>query len=162
MAINLDRLSFGPRLWDLIQQLNRFQDNVANATVVIPPPGPTPATSVISTTYNCPPTVAVNDVVYLSAADTVDKADADVPSTQEPLIGMVLSKPTAVTAIVQYYGEMPGWGGLTPGATYYLTDVAGVISDVAPTATGKIVQRVGFARSATILVVMVDRDYQVL
>lgn len=109
-------------------------------------------------TYNCPITVAVLDVVYLSSADNVDKADAD-DASKRPLVGFVVTKPTTTTATVLYYGELDGFVGLTPGSTYYLSATPGQVTDVAPSASGNIIQRVGFARSTTKLVLMIDRDY---
>ena len=117
--------------------------------------------SAVQGTYTCPAGVAVLDAVYLSGAGAVDLADADDVSKQ-PLIGIVDSKPGATTAIVTYYGEVSGFVGLTPGDTYYLSITPGQITNVAPVNPGEIVQRIGFAKSATVLVVMVDRDWTVL
>lgn len=127
------------------------------ADVTIPGGGAGTA-AVLSSVYACPVGVAVRDAVYLSAADGVDQADSD-DSSKQPLIGIVVSKPSAITAIVAYYGEVTGFVGLTPGATYYLGTVPGTITTVAPTTPGNIVQRIGFARSATTLVVFTDRDW---
>lgn len=114
--------------------------------------------SAVQGTYTCPAGVAVLDAVYLSAAGAVDQADADDVSKQ-PLIGIVASKPGATTAIVTYYGELGGFVGLTPGDTYYLSTTPGQITNVAPGNPGDIVQRIGFAKDATTLMVMVDRDW---
>lgn len=118
-------------------------------------------TGVVDGNYNCPITVIINDVVYLSSSDTVDKADADDGSKQ-PVIGFVVSKPTTTTAIVRYYGELAGFGGLITGSTYYLSITPGLITATAPTIPPVIVQRVGFAKSATTLMIMIDRDFTVL
>lgn len=121
-----------------------------------------PSSAIVSvTSYGCDAGVAVNDVVYLSAADTVGKGDADDPGKQ-PVIGFVRSKPDATHAIVQYYGELGGFIGLTPGATYFISTTPGLIVTPPPSGTGTVVQRVGFARNANTLMCMVDRDYDVL
>lgn len=140
----------------------------AGVTAIAGPPGQVDVTipggsgtAAVQGTYTCPVTVVVRDAVYLSAADTVDQADADDASKQ-PLIGIVDSKPGATTAIVTYYGEVSGFVGLTPGDTYYLSTTPGQITNVAPSNPGDIVQRIGFAKSATVLMVMVDRDWTVL
>lgn len=114
--------------------------------------------AVLSSVYSCDPGVSVLDAVYLSAADTVALADSD-DAMKQPLIGIVESKPTAVTCVVAYYGEVTGFVGLTPGATYFLGTVPGTITTVAPSTPGNIVQRIGFARNATTLVVFTDRDW---
>lgn len=108
--------------------------------------------------YTCPSGIAVRDAVYLSSSGACDKADAD-DATKQPLIGVVVSKPTAFTAVVQYHGEVGGYAGLIPGATYYLSTVPGQITSTPPSASGDIVQRIGFAKTASVLVLMVDRDY---
>jgi hypothetical protein len=108
--------------------------------------------------YGCPITVSVLDVVYLSSANTVDQADAD-DVTKRPLVGIVIAKPTTTSATVLYYGELDGFTGLTPGDTYYLSTTPGQLTATAPTASGSIQQRVGFARSTTRFVLMIDRDW---
>lgn len=111
--------------------------------------------------YICDSSLTVLDVVYLSAADTVDLADANGIGTQ-PVVGFILEKPTPTTAKVQYSGEIDGFTGLIVGATYYLSEIPGQITDESPTVSGSIVQRVGFAKNTTTLVVMIDRDYTIL
>lgn len=110
--------------------------------------------------YACPTTVAVGEAVYLSAADTVDKADAT--DNTKIAIGVVTSKPTTTSAVVALFGEAPVFSGLTPGATYYLATTPGAVTAVPPSASGNVVQPVGFARNATTLVIQVDRNYTVL
>ena len=116
----------------------------------------------LSTPYACPIGVAVGEAVYLSGADAVDQAKADSVSTM-PAIGLVASKPSAVRCIVRYNEEMGGLAGLSPTATYYVSETtAGAITATAPSAIGQVIQRVGVARSATRIVVLIDRDFDVL
>jgi uncharacterized cupin superfamily protein len=113
-------------------------------------------------TFTCPATVLVRDVVYLSAADTVDKADANVVA-QMPAIGVVLAKPTATSATVVFAGPVTGFAGLTPQLDVYVDKVTpGGLTQTAPSASGDRVQKVGFARNATTIIVMVDRDFTVV
>jgi hypothetical protein len=116
-------------------------------------------------TYACDPVVAVLDAVYISAADTVDKADAD-DTTKQPVIGFVVSKPDPTTAIVRFSGELSGFAGLTPGKTQYLSTVPGQITETAPSSPpdppGTIVQPLGFARNATTIVIEIERDFTIL
>lgn len=117
------------------------------------------AAQVSSTTvYGCPASLNVRDAVYLTGADAVDLADADDPAKQ-PLIGFVRTKPTTTTCEVLYYGELTGFTGLSVGDNYFLSETPGEVTNVAPTAPGSIVQKVGFPRNASTLVVFVDRDY---
>lgn len=138
----------------------------AGVTAAAGPPGQVDVTipgggggsGAVQGSYSCPAGVAVRDAVFLSSADNVDLADADDASKQ-PLIGIVDSKPGLTSAVVTYYGEVSGFVGLTPGDTYYLSTTPGQITNVAPSNPGDIVQRIGFAKSATTFMVMVDRDW---
>lgn len=103
--------------------------------------------------WNCPSTVQVNDAVYVSGADAVDKADASAGSTAVPVIGFVTSKPTPTTAVVQYSGVLPNvFVGLVPGTIYYLGTTPG---SIIPAGTllppGSWNQQVGVAKNATTL-----------
>jgi len=121
-------------------------------------PGATATTVRSESALACPGTVNLYDAVYLTGADSVDRADSDDASKQ-PLIGIVLEKPTLTSAVIAYYGEVNGFAGLVAGATYYLGVNPGQITNLAPTTAGNIVQRIGFARNATTLVLMADRDW---
>jgi len=112
-------------------------------------------------TWDCPGAVAVGDLVAFSAAGTVDKASASVGGPR-PAVGIVVSKPATTQAVVQYYGEVTLAGPLTSGFTYYLSTTAGVFTDSAPSSTGEMLQRIGFAKSATVLVLTIDRDHVIL
>lgn len=79
----------------------------------------------------------------------VRKADASDPA--KPCNGFV---PEAVTlaaqADVYYSGKVTGVSGLTPGAPVFLSaSEAGGVTSTAPSASGQIVQRVGWAVSET-------------
>lgn len=56
---------------------------------------------------------------------------------------------TGDAAIPSFFGEIGGFVGLTPGAPIYLDIVAGGASMVAPSASGNVVQVVGYAVDAT-------------
>jgi len=114
-----------------------------------------------SSTFTCPSGVAVRDVVYLTGSLAVDQADASAEATV-PAIGFVKTKPTATTCILQYYGELGGFVGLTPGSKYYLSLTSGGITTTAPSGSTEVVQQVGVAISSTILLVKVDNYYQVV
>ena len=104
---------------------------------------------------------SLNDIVYLSDTDTVESGDADDVAKQ-PVVGFVKDKPTTTTATVKYSGELTGFTGLVAGTTYFLSTTPGQITATPPVALGSIVQRVGFAKNSTTLVIMVDRDFVIL
>jgi hypothetical protein len=107
--------------------------------------------------YDCPATVAIGDAVYVSGADTVDKAFAGVPGQTEDAIGVVASKPTGTTCRVVSSGAVGGYAGLATGQRYFLSDTAaGGITNAAPAGAGEKVQQIGIASSATKLHVRMD------
>lgn len=110
--------------------------------------------------YSCPSSLVIGDVVYLSSPNSVDIADADNSSAQ-PLIGLVSNKISPTSAEIMYHGELDAFVGLVTGATYYLDINPGFITNNPPSTLGSIIQRVGFAKNTTTLVVMIDRDYVV-
>lgn len=100
--------------------------------------------------------LALNQVVYIDAANDVALADASNPAKM-PAIGFIagidLVAPRPYR--VQYSEELTGFIGLTPGANYYVSAaVPGVITTVPP--IGNIVQSVGVARNATTLIVNLE------
>lgn len=99
--------------------------------------------------YTCPGGAAVGHLMYISAADTVNYADAVVGNSARGMIVNVYGGGT--TCDILYVGEVVngGWA-LTPGATYYLT-TAGAFA-TAPPGSPVVVQEVGFARNSTTLV----------
>lgn len=112
--------------------------------------------------YDCPGTVNLLDFVYISAADTVDKANA-TSVAKAPCIGVVIEKPTGTTARVMFgAAQVDGFAGLNPGNLYYLTIVDGTISDVSPAAPGNVVQKVGRAINPTTLLVQMTQEFVVL
>lgn len=96
-------------------------------------------------------TLAAGNVVYVSAANTVSKADAN--SATKAAVGFVLSSISSSATGTVYFGSgfITGLSGLTAGALYYLSGTAGGITTTAPTGTGKIQQQVGFAVNTTTL-----------
>lgn len=127
---------------------------------------PTPVQVPIPTTgygiYSCPATVAINDIVYISNINTVDKADATSSATAA--WGIVLSKPSTYSAIVLFASaQVSGFVGLVPLDQYYL-DITpgGITNDVSGFSPGNIVQAIGQAVDATTLLVAIDDEYTVL
>lgn len=102
-------------------------------------------------------TVVVTTSEALNAGDLVNiwnstgakcrKADATVAGKEAH--GFVLSAyGSSVAATVYFEGTNTGVTGLTPG-NQFLSTTAGLCTNVAPSSAGNVVQRVGFATSAT-------------
>lgn len=102
--------------------------------------------------YTCAADIAVNDVVFVSEANTVALADGN-DSAKRPALGIVVYKKTtaATTCKVVFMGEVDTFTGLTAGATYYLSNTAGDLTATAPTPSA---QAVGVAKNATTLVLL--------
>lgn len=95
--------------------------------------------------------LAAGDLVNIwnSAGAKVRKADATVAGKEAH--GFVLAAfGAAVLATVYFEGTNTGVTGQTPGGVF-LSTTAGLAAAVAPSAAGNVVQRVGFATSATAL-----------
>lgn len=102
-------------------------------------------------------TTAAGAPVYLSAADTVDLADASALSTAK-VIGLAYAAASAGGAgtlvsegivSVANWTSVIGAASLTAGAEYYLSETTGQLTTTAPTTAGACVVRVGIALSTT-------------
>jgi hypothetical protein len=133
-----------------------------NKTITINSSGGTSTTNLVSgNVFACPAGVAINDAVYVNGGDNVDRANATTIGTA-PVFGMVISKPTATTCNILYAGELTGFVGLVPGNVYYLNTINGGITNVAPTTSGNVVQKLGVARNSTTLVAQINSDFILL
>lgn len=86
--------------------------------------------------------------VYNNAGTlNVRKADAN---NNMPVHGYVINAVVSPAAADVYFdGIISGFAGLTPGARYFLSETAGGVTTVPPSASGSYVQYVGVALSAT-------------
>lgn len=99
--------------------------------------------------FTVPAGVSVLDLVYVSGVDAMDAADNSSTATA-PVKGIVIDKPTATTATVQYMGHVSGFAGLTAGADLFLGTSGGyVLAGGLPTAPGSVVQKIGKALDPT-------------
>ena len=93
-------------------------------------------------TYTATAGEAVEEWVFISAADTVDEADASDP-TKMNSIGMIVEKPDATTAVVKCDGKVyttgKGWAANDP--VYISPTTPGDIVNVPPVMD--VVQRIG-------------------
>ncbi len=93
---------------------------------------------------------AVGDVVYLNAADSVKKAQANAAATANPVAFATATITNGSVGAYQTSGTLSGLTGLTPGSTYYLDPAtAGKMTVTAPTAAGQLVVELGVAVSTT-------------
>lgn len=100
--------------------------------------------------------VTERQVVFIKSNGNVDLAQANVPALSNTKLALVSDASIATTAVGAFTfrsgARIVGFAGLTPGATYYLSDsVAGGINSVAPSASGTIIYKVGTAIDATTL-----------
>jgi hypothetical protein len=103
------------------------------------------------------PAVAVNDAVYLSGSNTVNRANASSPSTT-PAIGFCVALVGATQCKVRTEKKVGGFSGLTPAASVFLGLSAGAITQTAPTGVGEVVQELALAISATEILLRIDTD----
>jgi hypothetical protein len=101
--------------------------------------------------------VAARDVVYISAADTVLPAVASAANTSQAVGFATAAALAAATATVRKFGRLSGFSGLTPAARYYLdATTPGAITSTTPAGTGNTIIQVGYAKSATVLDIMIE------
>lgn len=115
-------------------------------------------TQLVSLTNSDAAAFAIGEVAYIFAASSVKKARADALATMEAFYFAAAAIAPAAAGFFQSSGVLAGLAGLTAGATYYLSPTtAGLITLVAPTATGQYVIRVGKAVSATEFEIRIER-----
>jgi hypothetical protein len=102
-------------------------------------------------------TINVGQPVYVSAADTVNLADADALNTSH-VLGLAVTDATANSAVLVYsdgkversdWTAIVGTANLVAGAVYYLSTTAGQLTTTPPTGDGDHVVRCGVAINAT-------------
>jgi len=111
--------------------------------------------------WTVPIGAAVGDMLYATAAFTAALADNSGIGTA-PVLGTIKAKPTGVTATVIYSGEAAVFVGLTVAAEYFLGTAGGIVTPAPVAPAGTVVQRVGVAASATVLLFHPDPTEVVL
>lgn len=104
---------------------------------------------------------SVGDVVYLDAADKVQKAKADAIATAKGW-GIVTAVENGAQTFasgdmvhVVFYGPVTGFSGLTSGAREYISAAtAGKLADAAPSAADSVVWPFSFALDANTIFVL--------
>ena len=95
--------------------------------------------------------LSAGDLVNIHNSSGAKARKADATTAGKEAHGFVLaSVSNGATATVYFEGTNTSVTSLTPGV-YYLSTTAGGVSATAPSSSGNVVQRVGFATSATAL-----------
>lgn len=112
----------------------------------------------VQNSYVAGENLAARDMVYISSADNVSKAQGDT-AVKAQAIGFAVATATATNPVqVQEDGVLPGFTGLTAGARYYLSAAtAGAITATIPTGTGQTIVQAGYAKSATALAIQIQQ-----
>jgi hypothetical protein len=116
------------------------------------------AASAIQNVYTADEALSARDVVYISAADNVSKAQGLATSASYAMGFATTSAADTDPVVVQSEGVLAGFTGLTAGARYYLSAAtAGLITSTIPTGSGNTVVQVGYAKSATALHIHIEQ-----
>jgi hypothetical protein len=98
--------------------------------------------------------LAAGDAVYIDSAGQAFKADNDTGAASEA-IGFARSSVSASASVqVRVAGKAGGLSGLTVGARYYVGE-SGAVTSTVPSASGEYIVQMGYAVSATEIVVQV-------
>jgi len=89
--------------------------------------------------------------IHNSSGQKVRYADASTAAAAKQAMGFIKDSVTSPANVNVYFeGEIPGFVGLTPGATYFLSDTTpGGVTTTPVTIAGRMLQRIGVATSAT-------------
>lgn len=134
-------------------------------SILIAPAGPIVVT-MIDLEIDCSSGTIVGDAVYISGSDLVAPAKADSLTTM-PALGIVVRKTSLTHCFVRRLAETTIFSGLTPGASYRISEViAGAITSAAPPAPGSlplfVYQSIGWAVSPTNLAIDPDPSDRVV
>ena len=110
----------------------------------------------IDDSYTAEVNIAIRDAVYISSADNVSPADADADASSQ-VVGFATAAATATNPVnIRKFGRLSGFSGLTAGSRYFLSTTAGAITATVPTGAGNNIVQVGYAKSATVLDIMIQ------
>lgn len=116
---------------------------------------PIPNLETLEDLFICTVAEQVLDLVYESVSDTCAQSNASGIVTM-PAIGVVIAKPSPVQALIARAGEVTGFVGLVPDAPYFADTSNGGISLTPPVGSNQVVQKIGYAKNATTLVVQIE------
>jgi hypothetical protein len=99
---------------------------------------------------DCLATDAVGDFVYVTGADAVARVDP-TNAAKMPAVGIVVKKPSATRALVQFSGAVTALVVLTPGTRYFIGS-SGQAATSPPAGPGRrYAQPVGIALAPNVL-----------
>lgn len=102
--------------------------------------------------------IAQFDAVYISANDTVLKADADAIATARVIGFAIAAISESAAGYIRTHSLITGIGtAWTAGAPVYLSTTAGGLTQTAPTGSGDVVIEVGIAKNATDLQINIQK-----
>lgn len=107
--------------------------------------------------YTAGEILVAGDVVYISAANTVSKADTSAEATSR-IIGVTGAGAAAAAPVkVCSDGVVAGFAGLTAGSRYFQDPATpGAVTTTVPTGSGESIVQVGYAKSATEMQLQID------
>lgn len=101
-------------------------------------------------TFTAGETLTAGDVVYMAADGKVYQALANGVPIEARVLGIANEAGTTNNPVdIVIHGNDTNQVGLTVGSPYFLSTTAGAISATAPTGSGEVIVRVGYATSAT-------------
>jgi hypothetical protein len=123
-------------VWDGTAWVNQSQATAANR---------------VCNQYTADEALAQHDVVYISAADNVSKADVSGAGAASRVIGITAAAAADTDPVnVCSEGVVTGFTGLSAGSRYFADPATpGAITTTVPVGTGNTIVMVGYAKSAT-------------
>jgi hypothetical protein len=105
----------------------------------------------VANIYTAGDDLVAGEVVYISAANTVDKADVSSAGAASRVVGMVVAGALDTTPVnIASDGLVKTLSGLTAGSRYYADPATvGGITATLPVGTGNSIVQIGYAKSAT-------------
>lgn len=113
----------------------------------------------VSNSYIADEALALGDALYISAADNVSKADVSAEGAGANVIGVAKAAALDTAAVdVISEGLVSGYTGMTAGARYYVDPATpGGKTVTLPTGTGNVIVQLGYAKSATVMHLQIQR-----
>lgn len=105
----------------------------------------------VANEYTAADDLVAGEVVYISAANTVDKADVSGAGAASRVVGMVVGAALDTTPVsIASDGVVKTLSGLTAGSRYYADPATpGAITTTTPSGAGNTIVQIGYAKSAT-------------
>lgn len=112
----------------------------------------------VASLFDAEGAIADRDCLYINSSGRVDLADCDT-ATSSQVCGFAKNSAAVQDDVVDVasMGILDGFSSLTVGSRYYLSGSAGQISSSVPTGSGQSIVQVGYARSATELMIMIQQ-----